>query len=551
MRIFRQNYQVQRIPLFYLTTLSAFLVAMAWPFIGGISYFMFFALVPLLLVEDHIFRKGYRPRKVFFHAYWFFFLFNALTTWWIYFASFGGLILALVFNSLLMAIPFWFYHVTKRRTDGRIALAAYFLYWLAFEYAHYYWELSWPWLSFGNVFANDVWMIQWYEITGVAGGTFWILLVNLIIFYIIRDSFWLQKKRLAEQKLRWVILSISLLLPMLLSLNMYVSYQEKSDPVDVVVVQPNIDPYRDKFGGMSLDEQLEKFTNLAKPVMDEKVDYLLGPETQISFSVMENRIDSNFAVKQLRKFVSSYPKLRLITGMSSHRFIAEEENTSPTAKPTDEPGILYDHYNASLQISNNEPIQVYHKMKLVLGVERVPFAGIFPYLEKLALDMGGSSGSMGVESAPKLFHSIHEPRHQVVPAICYESIYGEHIAEFVNKGADLIFIITNDGWWRDTPGYRQHMAYARLRAIENRRSIARCANTGISCFINQRGDIIARTAWWEPAVLRQTINANAGLTWFSRHGDYIGRSAAFAAIMLALYALMRMVQGKTNRSGEV
>lgn len=542
---------MQHIPLFYFSTLGAFMMAIAWPHIGNFSPFIFFALVPILLVEDHIFRKGYRPRKVFFHAYWFFFLFNALTTWWIYYASLGGLILALIFNALLMSIPFWLYHVTKRRVGIRESIAAYFLYWLAFEYAHHYWELSWPWLSYGNVFANDVVLVQWYEYSGVGGGTLWILLINLLIFAIVRDAFWLKRRVLREQQFRLFSLLLIVVLPILFSWWIYVNYEEKSDPVDVVIVQPNIDPYRDKFGGMSMAEQLEVFTSLAHTKLDENVDYLLGPETQLSYSVLENRIDSNSSIKSLRAFVAGYPKLRLITGMSSHRFFEEGRSHSPTAKPTGEPGILYDHYNASLQISNGEPIQVYHKMKLVLGVERVPFAGVFPFLENLALNMGGSSGSMGTEEEPLVFHSIQEPRHLVVPAICYESIYGEHIAEFVNKGADLIFVITNDGWWKDTPGYRQHMAYARLRAIENRRSIARCANTGISCFINQRGDVLQRTNWWEPAVIRNTIHANSSLTWYSKTGDYIGRSAAFVAVMLLLLTLTRWLQGKTSGKKEV
>ena len=97
-------------------------------------------------------------------------------------------------------------------------------------------------------------------------------------------------------------------------------------------------------------------------------------------------------------------------------------------------------------------------------------------------------------------------------------------------------IITNDAWWGDTPGYRQHLRYASLRAIETRRSIARCANTGISAIIDQRGNIIERTPWWEKSAIRGSINMNDEITYFVKTGDVPGRlcTAVFSLLVLAL-----------------
>lgn len=542
---------MSKLPLIVYSTLAALLMALAWPFIGSLWPVVFIALVPMLLLEEHVFRKGYRPRKVFLHAYWFFLVFNCATTWWIWYASAGGAVMAFFFNALLMAIPFWLFHVTRRRVGSREGMIAFFLNWLAFEYLHYSWELSWPWLSFGNVFAMVPSLVQWYEVTGVTGGTLWILVLNFLFFRIVRDVFWLQKQNMKEQVPRFIFIALLLFTPILISLKMYSSCSDKGEPVDIVIVQPNIDPYNEKFGGLTMKAQFDIYADLARKSLDEKVEYLLGPETQIPFSVNEDAIDSNTAVKAFRNLCSDYPQLKIVTGMSSYTVFREGSRQSPTAKPTSEPGYVYDHFNASLQIENNAAVQVYHKMKLVLGVEKVPFSGWFPFLEKLALDMGGSSGSMGSETAPKVFTAQKDPRHVVVPAICYESIYGEHIAEFVRLGGDLIFVITNDGWWEDTPGYKQHMSYSRLRAIENRRSIARCANTGISCFINQRGDVVQQTKWWEPAVLRGVVFANTEQTWFTRHGDFIGRSALFVALLLAFYTFARMLMGKTASKKEI
>jgi apolipoprotein N-acyltransferase len=167
------------------------------------------------------------------------------------------------------------------------------------------------------------------------------------------------------------------------------------------------------------------------------------------------------------------------------------------------------------------------------------------------MDMGGTSGTLGRQLEPSILSSEINPEAVVAPVICYESIYGEHITGFINKGATLIFIMTNDGWWDDTPGHKQHFAYARLRAIETRRDIARSANTGISGFINQRGEILQQTQWWTKDVLKQIMQMNTEITIYVKMGDYIGRSSFFAAIIFFAFTLFRWITGKRPPSKEV
>jgi apolipoprotein N-acyltransferase len=189
-----------------------------------------------------------------------------------------------------------------------------------------------------------------------------------------------------------------------------------------------------------------------------------------------------------------------------------------------------------MQMEDGKPIQLYHKSKLVPGVEKMPFPTLLKPLEKYAIDLGGMPGSLGVQDERSVFVSYSDNK-KVAPAICYESIYGEYCGEYINKGAGLIFIITNDGWWKDTPGYRQHNSYARMRAIEHRRSIARSANTGTSCFINQRGDMEQATDFWVPAVIKATLNYNEEITFYTKYGDYIARVACFLSVALLLLAV--------------
>jgi apolipoprotein N-acyltransferase len=187
-----------------------------------------------------------------------------------------------------------------------------------------------------------------------------------------------------------------------------------------------------------------------------------------------------------------------------------------------------------LFIDSTENIQIHHKSKLTPGVENMPSLGIFKPLENLAINLGGTTGSLGIEKQPMIF--TDEIGTKVAPIICYESVYGEFVSNYISKGAQAIFVITNDGWWSDSPGHRQHFLFSILRAIETRRSIARSANTGISAFINQRGDVFQKTDYWVPAALRGTINLNDKMTYYTRNGDYIAHISGFISALLLLVA---------------
>ncbi|MFZ5552590.1 MAG: apolipoprotein N-acyltransferase, partial [Bacteroidota bacterium] len=222
----------QKSPLFWLSLLSGLLLSAAWPHTGSLSPLIFVALVPLLIIEDHVFQKKYRGGKVFFSAWLSFFVFNACTTWWIWFSTDVGMALAIILNSLFMGIVFWLFHFTKRKVGVKEGYISLFIYWLSFEYLHYSWELSWPWLTFGNVFANDVEFIQWYEYSGTAGGTLWIILVNVLWFVVIRNIYWLKTETWKTQNRKTVFALSFVLLPCIFSYVMYLSYEEKPNPAD-------------------------------------------------------------------------------------------------------------------------------------------------------------------------------------------------------------------------------------------------------------------------------------------------------------------------------
>lgn len=506
-------------------------MVISFPFTGSLSILSFISWVPLLLVENTIFSRNYKSGKVFIHAYFSFFIYNIGTTWWIYYASPGGAYLAFILNSLLMALTFYFFHLVRKRIDRNVSLAILLILWIGFEHFHFHWELSWPWLTLGNVFSRNPEFIQWYEYTGAMGGSIWILLCNFLLFTLL--SRWIQNRKLVfkEQKALVISIPLTIMLPILFSWIIYRQYKEKVNPVEIVVVQPNIDPYIEKFV-LNAEDQVKSMLDIAKNKISSKTKFVLFPETALSESFDERNIDKIASIKLIREFLKTNPTIHLYTGASTYSFFNEKNSIASRKIP--ETNEYIEFYNSSIGIDSSNS-QIIHKSKLVLGVEKIPFSEWLPFLEKLSIENGGTSGTLGQEKEARV---ISANTIKYAPIVCYESIYGEFIGNQVKKGAELLFIVTNDGWWKDTPGYKQHNSFASLRAIETRRSVARSANTGISSFINQKGEVIQQTSWWNEAGIITNLNRNSAQTLYSKYGDVIYRFCSYSAIILIVYVLV-------------
>jgi apolipoprotein N-acyltransferase len=497
---------------------------------------------------DHIVSQqpeNFKSRHVFFNAYLAFFTFNVFTTWWIWNAEPYGMLLTEVFYSLFMAITFLGFHKMKKGLGNTKGYFGLLVLWLGFEWLHYNWELSHPWNSFGNAFANSTAIIQWYEYTGVLGGSLWILIVNILLFNVFKKTI-LFKEPLKNSLKTLSLVGAILLLPILFSTFTYLTYSEKENPIEIVVLQPNIDPYNEKFGGLSEAEQMDRILSLARSKVTPNTRYILAPETAIPKSSDEQLLEKNYGIIEIRKFLKEFPHVKFVTGITSHvNYGIRDAKPTLTSRSYGNPTQYYDVFNSALLIDNSLDIQIYHKSKLVLGVEKMPYPKLLAPLEDFAINLGGTFGSLGVE---KEAHNLTDGNLKIAPVICYESIYGDYVSSYIKKGAAIIFILTNDGWWDNTPGHRQHLAYARLRAIETRRSIARSANTGTSCFINQRGDVIETTGWWKKEAIVNTINTNKEMTFFTKNGDIIGRLAAAISCLLLLASWTKRIKQHLTKS---
>lgn len=518
---------------FVLSTLSGLLLAASWPN-NGFPGLLFIALIPMLFAEKLIRESGNNRLHISFLVFWWGFLvFNFLTTYWVYFASGEGAIAAWVCNSMFMAIVWYVYAWLYKNRGARIAFWGLLTTWIAFEFGHMRWDLTWPWLTLGNAFANFPEWVQWYEYTGAYGGTLWVLLVNLLFFQAF--NYWGNQKVF---RTKMALISLWIFIPMGLSYFLYFTHKESSYTAEIVVVQPNIDPYNEKFSRPQ-DQQLYSLIDQGLEVSDANTKYIICPETAIPFGIWRHQQDTVLETRAIREAISAYPSIHFLTGVTYLERFKDGTKNIPEEATRNRTGYWVVDYNSAMQIDQSKDIQVYHKSKLVPGPERIPFQKILkPFQETIFEDLG-PIGNMGTQDFRGVFKTS-DSMLAAAPVICYESIFGDYMTDYIKNGATFIAIITNDGWWKDTPGYKQHFAYARLRAIENRRSVARSANTGISGFINEKGDILQKSNWDEKVALKQNISLNNTLTFYSKHGDIIGRMAFFGAILLILFQKMKI-----------
>lgn len=525
-----------------LALLSAFLMWLAWPPHNWLAPLLFIGLVPLLIALKEIVSTSDKKtgKKIFLTAGLTFLIWNTASIYWVFNSinavntGVSGAIVSLLVSlipyglgALLMTFAFWLYYRLSTYTTKIISYAGLIAFYISMEYLHQVWDLAFPWMTLGNGFAGLHQIVQWYEFTGVYGGSLWILLSNILAF----EAY--QRIKIQKQYKLAGIWTLLVIVPIGYSIYQYKSYEEKSVPVNVVTVQPNIDPY-EKYGATPATEQMRILTHLSDSVGQTNTEYFIWPETAIPQYVDEERIrsDNNFLLAQ--QFLSKYKNGTLITGIESVRFYNDKKTIS--AKENSNGG-FYDNYNAAVQIENSASVSFYHKSKLVPGVEKLPFPKLFSFLIPVFAQLGGSTGGYGWQEEPSVLYAYSGIG--VAPVICYESIWGDWVAGSVKSGAQFIAIITNDGWWGNTSGKDQHLLYAKLRAIETRRYVVRSANTGISGFINQKGDVVQQSKWWTRTAMKADINLNDEITFYVNYGDIIAKISLVIGLLGAAFILVK------------
>jgi apolipoprotein N-acyltransferase len=522
------------------------LLGFGWPTDGNPIY-LFIAFIPLLYVENC------SNHSILLFSFITFLVWNAISTWWLSYArrtdgtfAIEAYLIPILLNSLFMSIIFSFYSWIKKHVKSKkIGYVFLVCLWILFEKMHLEWELSWPWLNLGNGFANRTEWIQWYEYTGVLGGSIWIWIVNIGL----TESILKYKNNKNILFLyEGIFLYIGIIIFMIFISNIiYIKYEKQNQRernVNVLILQPNIDPYHQKYH-ISTDELIYKLKNLIDQEISKKSMIIIAPETMFpgkGDKIQTKNINENKVISSFQDYLKNKsPNTVLLIGvelLTTHHKSKNKTSIPIFSKKTKNIQWV-DIFNSMIQIGIDRNIQFHHKSKLVPAVETFPYKKIFsPILGNMLLNFGGTVMELGKENSPSIF------RHpylgiKIAPIICYESVFGEYVSNFFKeKDVELIVIITNDGWWGTSQGHKQHMYYARIRAIENRKHIARSANTGISCLINEKGEITSYIPYGKEGVLYDKIYLNKKKTFYIKHGDFIYRISLLTTIIILLYAII-------------
>jgi apolipoprotein N-acyltransferase len=537
---------------YLLAILSGVLLGLSFPPTGlAGSLLAFVALVPLLLALE----SADTLRKTFYTTFIAMFFLGLVANYWVggwksigeadTYLMLAGVLLALV-HPFFLVVPWLLYDVTRRRFGRMAALYSLPIFYAGFEYAHSFGDLAYPWLNLYNTQTYNLAYIQFIELTGPYLLSMLIVLVNIELFQLI-----LSKPR------RWqhgLVLALLIAIPYLHGWHEMGEREASRSAVRVTILQPNVDPW----AKWETDIQRILDTNFsatatALRIVHDSTDLVLWPETAVTFFITSPA--KSYELGELYRFIDSmhHP---LLTGFPDHEdYIAGEDSIPPDANSSGIRGVYYRSWNAAMLLSQDSDGEMrrttYHKQKLVPLGEHVPFVEVFPFIGRF-FQWGVGLGSWNYGSGYEpLSLPLLEKRDtlRIYPAICYESVYPSFVRHFVDHGANLLAVITNDGWYGFSSGPYQHDQFAVLRAIENRRWLVRSANTGISAVIDDRGRFVRSLPLFVSGSITERVPLIERKTWYASLGDFVAIPAMIYSFLIFLHALVTWLIARRRRSG--
>jgi apolipoprotein N-acyltransferase len=333
------------------------------------------------------------------------------------------------------------------------------------------------------------------------------------------------------------------------NLNKYLTSNDSSKIIRTTIIQPNVDPFK-KWSG-NRNEHVDSYIDKLNNALVYNPEFIILHETAVPYYFLEDYNYEN--TKKFTDFVN-FNKRLLFMGIPHLQYFDDSTKAPRDSKIMSHSKRRYGTYNSAILIEPGKKLtelQIHRKVKLVPISERTPYQDVFPFLQNfIKWGVGISSWQAGEEL--KIFE-INDPvsgsKAKFAALICFESVFSDYVSEAVKKGAEFLVIITNDGWFGKSSGPIQHKQFAVLRAIENRKWIIRAAQTGISCFIDPLGNSYDDIPVFSEGIITKEIAANSEKTFYSTHGDVIGRVSCYTAIVsialtVAVFGFRKAVKKK-------
>lgn len=446
------------------------------------------------------------------------FFFSITTIYWVGswsseadpFLMMGGAALLLAYPCVML-IPSTLYYLAKKVFPKIDALWLFPIFWVTLEHLLTLTDLRFPWLLLGHGLAKFNLFIQGADIIGTNGLSLVVAYINVLIF-----KAFFKKKENKKLRLKPLIVAFTIFLCMMIyGVHKDSSFKISDRKVKVGIVQPDLNPW-DKWEMGNLGDLLNLYLSLSQKCVDEGAEVILWPETALPVYAFGGTYQA--VEKTIFKFLDTN-KVSLLTGMPDIIYYYDLNNLPEDAKFSQQGNYYYRTYNAMLGLNpGSREIQRYGKMKLVPLGERVPFVDQFAFLGDIfKWGVGITGWNVGQDTTVfKVFRNENDTI-KVSGLVCYESVFPVFVAAFVQKGAEMITVVTNDSWYGKSSGPYQHKDFAILRAVENRRSVVRCANGGVSCIINAKGEIEAETELFTRTYLVGEVPLQSEKTFYSEN----------------------------------
>lgn len=514
---------------------SGILLGLSFPPIP-LPYLLFVGLLPYLIVLEN--RKTLAEINRF--TYFTVFFFNLITLYWVGswtpdadpFLMIAGSVL-MFFNPIVFLIPSTLYYFVRKSLGKNTALFLLPWFWLFYEYIYSITDFKFPWLSLSNGLPYFTSYIQIADIIGSYGLTVLVIYAN-IFAYLSWKSFKDNKFKLKLVVMFFLII----LLPIVYGVYKINSYKGTNAKVKVGLIQPNLNPNK-KWEIGNLNEQIDLYTNMSLEAINQGAELIIWPETALPVYLLTSRYKDE--KQKIQSFADSL-KISIMTGMPHAKYYFNPETAPKDAKPLRNSKALYTSYNSILFFAPNKNIDQYGKIKLVPFGEKVPLVEDFPFLGKwIKWNVGISSWNTGQDTVIFNYQDNESKSIGIAGVICIEAIYPDFISAFVNKGAEFISVVTNDSWYGNSSGPYQHKEIQVLRAVENRRSLARAANGGISCIVNPLGITEKETKMFTRDILVGNVEIRSELTFFTVNPLILPYISIFISVLVSIISFYKKI----------
>ncbi len=515
------------------------------------------ALIPFLLLLERL--QTYP--QVLRYTYLAMLPFHFITLYWV-----GGFVhlrdywLMASGTALLLGHPafYWLatvaYFFTKRNLGRVTGLVSFPFFWIGYEYIHSLGEISFPWITLGNSQAYDLYRIQIAEFSSVYGISLLILAFNILAYILLTNAAPQRWKRFSWQSMGILALLILVYLTPLFYGKKKVSELEvpsAARTIRVGIIQPNVDPWEKWGAGFlskwdSYERQLRVLIEETKKLTMQPHDLIVWPETAIPYNIVHAKYSDQWLY--LKQQIDSM-NVPVFSGIPTSEYF-DSAHAPVSAQRIENSSFFVDYYNSAILIRPHEQLgPIYKKIVLVPFGERVPYAETFSFLIK-PLKWGVGIGSWGKGKDTVVFEMQTKggSSRKFSGMICYESVFPDFVRGLVERGAAFLIVITNDSWWGHTSGAYQHASYAAFRAAENRRWIVRCANGGISGFVDPVGRIHDATQMYTVAGLSREIQPNEELTFYAKHGDVFAQFCLFCSGVFLIISVSRKFQSRSKNT---